>query len=341
MSEPVAARLRQRLIELPIQLEAAHIVTDSVALASYPGEPRPSSTAHLAGGGTSGQGENVAWTREAHLEFQRLVESQNWQGTSTLGVFHERLARTVTGSYDRAALESAAIDLALRQAHLNLAELAGTDFCELRYVRSFAASLDPLPELYRHIKQAPSIGMKVDVHPHWSARTQRALAAIPSIEVLDFKHQGSTEHQMEIAQALPWPWLEDPGCGSFVVGSGAPAQRLPALLANRFSLDAALTAEHPEETLAALVPAAVNLKVPRMGGVLNLLTAAAFCETRKKPSYMGGMFEVSVGRTQARELASLLAPRGPNDLAPLNLSTNDSFPATLQPRSGAPGFGHR
>lgn len=88
-------------------------------------------------------------------------------------------------------------------------------------------------------------------------------------------------------------------------------------------------------------PAAVNLKVPRMGGVLALLQAAAFCEAEKTPFYLGGMFEVSVGRAQARELASLLAPQAPNDLAPIPRGTNHEFPSALRPPHGGIGFGHR
>jgi len=238
----------------------------------------------------------------------------------------------VPDAYQHAAIESAAVDLALRQARTNLAELVESDFSETRYVRSFAASPDPLPELAAHLDQNPGIEIKVDVHPAWGEETLGQLARLRNISVLDFKHQGTSATQTAVARALPEPWLEDPG------QLGAPPS---GILARRFSLDAALTSENPEEILQRMNPAAVNLKVPRMGGVLALLRAAAICEAEKRPFYLGGMFEVSVGRAQARELASLLAPQGPNDLAPIPRETNHEFPSSLRPPRGGIGFGHR
>ena len=332
MSETRAALLRRRLIDLPLELNAATVHLDAVPLPSYPGEPRPSSTVQLAGGGEAGRGENVAWTREEHEHFAQWVENRDWTATCSLGIFCEQLATTLSQPYRRAAIESAAIDLALRQGNTNLGELCGTDFGDIRYVRSFASSIDPLPELRDHLEQAPEIGLKLDVHPAWAPETLTELARLEKIEVLDFKHRGSKLQQIRTAEVLQHPWLEDPG---------ARGQSVSRTLADRFSLDAALTHEDPATILANLNPAAANLKVPRMGGVLNLLSAAAFCETRKKPFYMGGMFEVSGGRAQARELASLLAPQGPNDLAPLPRGPQQRFPLTLRPRNDGSGFGHR
>lgn len=332
MSETRAALLRQRLVELPLHLEKADVHLKAVTLPSYPGEPRPSSTIELFGDGGTGSGENVAWTRPDHERFRSWVENQHWKEGSSLGTFAAELARSPLEAYGRAAIESAAIDLALQQASTNLAELCETAYAEIRYVRSFGATADPLSELHAHQEEAPEIGVKLDFDPAWPARTLASLSALGIIEVLDFKHRGTAAEQSRTAEILFEAWLEDPGvCG----------EPVSSALADRFSLDAALTDESPESTLHHLNPAAVNLKIPRMGGVLNLLIAAAFCESRKKPFYMGGMFEVSVGREQARELASLLAPQGPNDLAPLPKSEIRRFPPTLEIPQGRHGFGRR
>ncbi len=332
MPEPLAGRLQRRLIELPLNVEKAHVALDAIELPSYPDEPRPSSTIALAGRQQTGTGENVAWTRNDHRNFQRQIDAGDYTHHGSLGSFLRVLGATVPDAYQHAAIESAAVDLALRQARTNLEELAESDLSDTRYVRSFAASPDPLPELAAHREQNPRIGLKVDVHPAWDEETLGQLASLGNISVLDFKHQGTSATQTAVAQALPDPWLEDPGqLGECPSG----------ILARRFSLDAALTSGNPEAMLQRMNPAAVNLKVPRMGGVIALLRAAAFCEAEKRPFYLGGMFEVSVGRMQARELASLLAPGGPNDLAPIPRETNYAFPSSLRPPHGGIGFGHR
>ena len=86
---------------------------------------------------------------------------------------------------------------------------------------------------------------------------------------------------------------------------------------------------------------AVNLKAPRMGGPLELLRGlerALALEQAGEPgarfsAYLGGMFEVGVGRAQARQLAALYCGTAPNDLAPNVASARNSqranSPATI------------
>jgi hypothetical protein len=42
--------------------------------------------------------------------------------------------------------------------------------------------------------------------------------------------------------------------------------------------------------------------------------------------YVGGMFEIGVGRRQLRDLASVLCPDAPNDLAPVPLAETTTTP---------------
>ena len=332
MPETRAGRLRRRLAALPVHMEKARVDIEAIELPAYPDGPRPTSTVILTGDGQVGSGENVAWTEEDHHLFRTEVRDRLPATRGTIGSFSQQLQTSFTDPYKTSALESAAIDLALRQARTNLEEIAEASYQDVRYVRSFAAAEDPLPELVSHSQQAPSVEVKLDVHPAWETATLAALADLRTIAVLDFKHRGTQAQQMAVAQALRDPWLEDPGI---------PGHRPNRALAERFSLDAALTSDNPEQLLAKLNPGAANLKAPRMGGILALLGAADFCAAHKKPFYLGGMFEVSIGRTQARELASLLTPQGPNDLAPIPRQANDRFPKSLQLPSGGRGFGHR
>ncbi len=116
----------------------------------------------------------------------------------------------------------------------------------------------------------------------------------------------------------------------------------------RISRDAILSDEHAVARVRARGEA-VNLKAPRMGGPLELLRGLARAlapgPTRARgarfPAYLGGMFEVGVGRVQARQLAALYCGAAPNDLA-LNVaraehSLRANSPATIY--LDRPGFG--
>jgi hypothetical protein len=52
----------------------------------------------------------------------------------------------------------------------------------------------------------------------------------------------------------------------------------------------------------------------------------ARCERRDILVYVGGMFEVGVGRRQLRDLASVLCPDAPNDLAAIPLAETATNP---------------
>ena len=84
----------------------------------------------------------------------------------------------------------------------------------------------------------------------------------------------------------------------------------------------------------------VNLKGPRMGGFLELLRGLEAAVGPPGPAYFGGMFEVGPGREQARQLAALFCPDAPNDLAPFpggSSSLDGPSPSAL--RLDRPGFG--
>ena len=91
----------------------------------------------------------------------------------------------------------------------------------------------------------------------------------------------------------------------------------------------------------------VNFKAPRMGGPLELLRglerALPMNDTapdERKPAYFGGMFEVSVGRRQAQQLAAIYCRATPNDLAlnqPAAAIPRLRSPAVM--RLDHPGFG--
>ncbi len=60
----------------------------------------------------------------------------------------------------------------------------------------------------------------------------------------------------------------------------------------------------------------VNLKVGRVGGVMNSLEIIQYCEKHNIPCWIGGMFETGIGRTLNLRMASYLPAARAHDLSP-------------------------
>ena len=101
----------------------------------------------LRGGGEEGVGEDVVYDGLDHASFQAAGAVLPLAGSWTLGSFAERLAELdtfpdppvrgdVSRRYRNWAFESAALDLALRQAGRSLQEHLGRDLRPLNYVVS-------------------------------------------------------------------------------------------------------------------------------------------------------------------------------------------------------------
>lgn len=305
---------------LPLRLDAASCATARVAVPSYPDEPRPASVVTLEGGGHAGRGEHVGWTADAHAAFARAVAALR-PVTSTFGTWASALA--ALPPYDRAALEAAGLDLALRQRGTNVFRLADTAPRAVRYVVSFGRVADPA----REARAQGPVELKVDVDPAWDDAT---IAALARVAVVDWKLTGRRADHERVHRLLPNALVEDP----------APdAAPWSPSLTRRLSADA--TVASPAD-VAALSPrpVAVNLKPARMGGVLAVLEAAAACRALGIDVYVGGMFELGVGRAQLRTLAALLSPDGPNDIAPIPTTERPAArPERLPAPADVPGFG--
>ncbi|MEW6271891.1 MAG: hypothetical protein AB1689_21625 [Thermodesulfobacteriota bacterium] len=323
-----AARLRAGLAALPVAIASAACDTRAVPVPSYPGGARPSTILTLAGRGARGRGEHVGWTDEEHEAFARRIAALELARCATIDDV-SRLAADALEPYDRAALEAAAIDLALRQAGAALADVAGAAPRALRYVVSFERCDDPVARAQRELATRAELGLKVDVDPAWSDATFASLARLGRVAVLDFKLSGAVGDHERAHRLLPGALLEDPLPGE---PRWSPGVR------DRLSLDAAVTSAAALATLPER-PAAVNVKPARMGGVLEALDAVAWCAARDVGVYFGGMFEIGPGRAQLQALAALLCPEAPNDVAPIGVGDVAApRPPRLAPRRDA-GFG--
>jgi len=294
--------LRAALEALPLRIDNVLVHSSHVALSSYADGPRPTSTVTLQGDGASGYGEHVGWTDASHAAFRDSAAAVP-RGSWLLGAWAARLASLPP--YDRAALEAAAIDLALRQHGTNLPRFVALVPRPVRYVVSFARVADPVAEAERLVRG--DLELKIDADPAWSDETWRRLAALDRVAVIDFKQEGDVADHERAHGCMRDAWIEDPRPGSVAWS--------PALL-RRLSADAPVTSVAALEALAP-APAAVNVKPARMGGVLEAITCLELCQRRGLAAYVGGMFEVGVGRQQSLALAALACPDGPNDIAPL------------------------
>jgi L-alanine-DL-glutamate epimerase-like enolase superfamily enzyme len=310
------------LRDLPIAIEHARWERQDVSLPSYPDGPRPSSSVHLEGGGRIASGEHVGWTGKAHDRFGGRVTGTLLRGSWALGRLSERLHDALPEPYDRAAVEAAALALALAQNGTGLDDLLGVAAAPLRYVVSFDAASDPAPRMRDERRSCATCEFKLDVDPAWKDEQLDRIADAGRVAVLDFKGFGSERDHERFAQRFPEALLEDPF---------APATIASVALWTRSSVDAPI-ASAQDVRLIEPKPAAVNVKAARIGGVLEAIEAIAIARERGMDVYLGGMFEVGVGRRQSQSLAALLCPDGPNDVAPLH-------PPERPPRVVAAGGG--
>jgi len=324
---PAAERLRALLAALPVVIDDVACAVGAVDVPSYPDGPRPTSVVTLAGRGARGVGEHVGWTAAVHARFRDETVPRVPAGGWTVETWSAAVAERTADPYERAALEAAAIDLALRQAGTTCAALLGARLRPVRYVVSFGIEVDPLTALARESRGE----CKIDVDAAWSDEVLAAVASSGRVAVVDWKTGGETAEHERLHQALPSALIEDPGAAAGAWSTSAFAERVSAdgWLARAADLDALPRA-----------PAAVNVKPGRMGGVLEALALAARAEARGIATYVGGMFEVGPGRSQIQVLAALLSPDGPNDVAPLAVAGREaSRPQRLEIADAAPGFG--
>lgn len=321
--------LADRLASLPVEIEDVRVDIGAVDVPGYyDGAARPRGVVVLSGAGAEGRGECVAWYVEDQAAFADAAPRLAPVGVPTVGLAADRLRAAADDPYHRSALEAAAIDLALRQGSTNLFVLAERPAEPVRYCWSIGASADPIRDLEALLRLRPDARVKVDCPAKgWSRRTWSKLADTGRVVVVDFKRKGRPRQVERAHEALPEAWLEDP-----------PREALDdpdASWLGRVALDG-WVASIADVEWPVLPPAAVNVKAPRVGGPLEALRILEVCERQGWHAYVGGMFEVDVGRAQARVLASLFTADAWNDLAPV--PPNDTAPCPAPIDSDFTGF---
>ena len=263
---------------------------------------------------------------------------------ATLDLFVKPPEWEAAPRFRRWAFESAALDLALRQAGRALHDVLGLEPQPVRFVNSLGLGEQPSIEpVRRRLARSPGVRFKLDAEATWAPELVDEVAATGAVDTIDFKGQYGLEVKDpealgalydRVLAAFPDAYLEDPHDLPDI------AQRLGDHV-ERVSYDAPIRGA--EDIGATPLPArVVNVKPSRIGSVRALFEVYARCAPERRPMYGGGMGELGVGRGQIELLAALFHADAPNDVAPSAYNEDDppgGLPASpLAPRPEATGF---
>jgi hypothetical protein len=287
-----------------------------------------------------GRGEDVTYEADLHP----IPDAFDLAGEYTLDSFASKLAGLdlfpdADGEVDdhfrhyrHWAFESAALDLALRQADTHLGAVLDREYDPVRFVASPSLGDPSSAEPIRRWRERdPELGFKLDVQADWTPQLVSELADA-GVGVVDFKAHyedeavaGDADGDLyrQVAEAFPEAVLEDPAWTAETEAALDSAR-------DRVSWDYPITGVESVRDLP-FEPSWLNVKPSRFGSVESLLETIEFCEARAIRMYGGGQFELAVGRRQLHLLASLFYPDSPNDVAPTRY--NDPEPPDDLPRS--------
>ena len=329
-----------KLAELPFTVERYEL--ERLEAGVTRGLDRVTTVVHLHGAGEEGVGEDVTWYTEAHDRQQAAGAVLPLAGEWTLDSFSTALS--IDAPWTRWAYESAALDLALRQAGQRLADVLEREPRPVRFVVSPGlgdpSSADPL----RHrLELYPWLRFKLDAANDWTEDLIAELSATAPVDTVDLKafyrdpeHDPPPDPELyrRVAEGFPDAWIEDPALLPETEPALAPYR-------DRITWDAPI---HSVENVEALAfpPRTLNVKPSRFGTLRALFDFYDYAEERGIALYGGGMFELGPGRGQIQYLASLFSPDGPNDVAPGGFNKRDPEPglpkSPLAPQPAPTGF---
>ena len=312
--------------DLPLRLEGYDL--EALELVVRPQFTRQTTVIHLRGGGEEGLGEDVTYEGAEHDRQRTRGAVLPLQGDWTLDRFSRHLASLPLfdhepeqpryADYRRWAFESAALDLALRQRGVSLADAVDRESRPVVFVASGGLGDPPSTNRLRAFLAAyPGLRFKLDARPDWSDAILAELRELDCVDSIDFKGQyhgtvvdnpADPDLYRRVVDAFPDAWLEDPALTPETEEVLEPHR-------DRVTWDAVI---HSVEDIEALrwPPRTVNVKPSRFGSVEGLFSAYDYCAERGISAYGGGQFELGPGRGHIQLLAALFHPGTPNDVAP-------------------------
>ena len=306
-----------RVAELPLVVEACEYDRLHAVLA-YEFD-RITTHVRLVGAGTEGLGEDVSAFREDGTTLHETQPSLPLAGEWTLAGFCEHLGGLalwpeppewdVALRLRRWAFESAALDLALRQAGRPLHDVLGLEPKPVRFVNSLGLGKEPSIEpVRRRLARSPGVRFKLDAEASWAPALVDEVAATGAVDTIDFKGQYGFE-------------VKDPRRCARCTTTSSPRSRTPTSRTRttcprsqrlgdhveRVSYDAPIRSA--EDIGATPLPArVVNVKPARIGDLQRLfevyaLRAGAAAHVRRR-------FRGAGRRPRADRAARRAVPRG-------------------------------
>jgi L-alanine-DL-glutamate epimerase-like enolase superfamily enzyme len=315
---------------------------------------RKTTLIRLRGGGEEGIGEDVTYDPAAHDALQAAGATQPLAGEWTLASFAEHVRaldlfpqpteRQEFRLYRDWAFDSAALDLALRQADTPLHAALRREPAPVRFVASLRLGEPPtLAPLLRRLQAAPGLRFKLDPTPSWDERLIEQLVALRAVDSVDLKGQyegtivdnpADPELYRRVVEAFPEAWIEDPKLTPETEEILRPHRE-------RITWDAPIHSVADIQALA-FAPRTLNIKPSRLGGLQRLLDAYDYCAAQGIGCYGGGQSELGAGRGQIQYLASLFHSDTSNDVAPSAYNLPEPPPSLprspLAPAPAAAGF---
>jgi hypothetical protein len=328
-----------QVADLPLSIEGYELERLEQAVSSD--FTRVTTVIHLLGGGEEGVGEDVTYNAgDQDVQLQRgavLPLAGEW----TLRSFSAALEDVdfwpsppqmeAQRDYRRWAYESAALDLALRQAGTSLVEALERDAGPVTYVVSMRLGNPPsLDRLRGWLELYPGLRAKLDPTSDWDQPLVDELNAMGVIDSVDLKgrYEGTVVDNPPdprlyalAAEGFPQAWIEDPALTPETEEVLEPHR-------DRVTWDAII---HSVADIEALPwpPRMLNVKPSRFGTLERLFAAYDHCAERGIGTYGGGQFELGPGRGQIQYLAAVFSPDAPNDVAPSGFNSGE-------PRAGLP-----
>lgn len=315
----------ERIAGLPLRVEGYAL--QRLELPLSPEFTRVTTVVTLRGGGETGIGEDVVYDPVDHDAQLAAGPVLPLAGTWTIDAFARHLdglelftvepVRGFSRNYRRWAFESAALDLALRQAGASLGDALGRTPRPVNFVVSTRLDGDGAGRLRGLLEAAPGLRFKLDPTDEWPPELIDELAALGRVDTLDMKGAyddvpfgvpTDPRTYATIVERFPRAWIEDP-------------KLTPPLRAALRGAEERVTWDAPIHSLADVralewTPRMINVKPSRVGPLRELMGLYDHLAAAGIGAYGGGQTELGPGRGQIQYLASLFHPDGPNDVAP-------------------------
>jgi hypothetical protein len=307
--------LYQRIADLSLEIDGYGLERRELPVLEW---TRVTTTIVMRGRGLEGRGEDVTYQPEEH-DALAAAEPVDLSGVTTFAEAADALGAFGVG-YRRWAFESAALDLALKQASKTLGDALRLPYRPIRFCMSTRQDARPWMDAM------PGLEFKLDPELSWEDDYIDALAASGRVRVLDLKAHYPVEvvgvgpdERLYVAcrdrfdddTTIEDAWIED---GWLDLFRGHE---------HRLAFDAIIHSVNDIEALPFL-PRRMNIKPSRFGPIENLFATIEYCKAHRIALYGGGQTELGIGRDHIQALASLFYSAAANDVAPREYNTGEA-----------------